>query len=153
MPRLVTATGINAEIERCFDLARDVDVHCETAAFTDEKATGGTTTGLLTLGDTVTFEGVHFCVRQRHTSKITECVQPFRFVDEMVSGAFRSFRHVHEFARQGNSTIMTDTIVWTSPFGLLGRMADPFIWLHLRSFLQRRNRELKRIAEASATAA
>ena len=147
MPTISVTTEIEASPEHCFDLARDVEVHCRTAAFSQEKAIGGTSRGLLNLGDIVTFEGVHFGIRQRLTARIVEFERPNRFLDEMVSGAFAALRHVHEFTARGTTTVMTDTITWSSPLGVLGKLADLFIAPHLRSFLQRRNRELKRIAE------
>ena len=138
---------IEAPIDRVFDLARDVEVHCQTAAFTQERAVGGKTSGLLDLGDTITFEGVHFGTRQRLTARVVEFDRPHRFVDEMISGAFQSMRHVHEFEAVDGGTRMTDTITWTSPYGLFGRVADLFVGPHLRRFLRRRNGELKRIVE------
>ncbi len=149
MPALIAITEIVGPIEFCFDLARDVEVHCRTSAFSGEKAVGGITSGLLGLGDTITFEGVHFGVRQRLTARIVEFDRPNRFADEMVSGAFRSLRHEHEFAARGEVTVMTDIINWESPFGPIGRVADLFVGRHLKLFLRRRNLELKRIAEDS----
>lgn len=152
MPTIQLVTEIHAHLERCFDLARDVEVHSRTTDFTQERIVGGITTGLLNEGDTVTFEGVHFGIRQRLTSRIVEMERPHRFVDEMVSGAFQSLRHVHEFSEEDGLTVMTDILVWRSPFGVLGRCADLFVGPHLRSFLLRRNRALKRIAEAPVAA-
>lgn len=151
MPTIRYSITIEAPIERVFDLARDVEVHCQTAAFTRERAVGGKTSGLLEVGDTITFEGVHFGIRQRLTARITEFELPHRFVDEMVSGAFRSLRHVHTFEEVEGGTRMTDTISWTSPYGLFGRIADWFVGRHLWRFAERRNGELKRIAEAPFT--
>lgn len=107
MTTIVVETRINAPIELCFDLARDVEMHLKTAAATGERAVAGRTSGLLELGDVVTFEGVHFGIRQRLTAKIVELDRPRRFVDEMVSGAFASMRHVHEFTVEGTSVLMT----------------------------------------------
>jgi ligand-binding SRPBCC domain-containing protein len=151
LPTLTTSTAIGAPIDRVFDLARDVDVHCRTTAFTQERAVGGKTCGLLDLGDIVTFEGVHFGIRQRLTARIVELDRPHRFADEMVSGPFRSLRHVHEFQTTDHGTLMTDTITWTSPLGPIGRSADLVIGRHLRRFLERRNGALKRIAELAWT--
>lgn len=78
MTTVVIETRIAAPIERCFDLARDVDAHVRSSAATRERVVGGRTTGLLELGDTVTFEGVHLGVRQRLTSRITEFDRPRR---------------------------------------------------------------------------
>jgi ligand-binding SRPBCC domain-containing protein len=147
MPTIQTSIFIVAPIERVFNLARDVDVHCQTAAFSRERAVGGKTLGMLELGDAITFEGVHFGIRQRLTARIIEFDPPKRFVDEMVSGAFRSLRHVHQFEEVNGGTHMQDTITWESPLGVLGRVADLFVGPHLRRFLKRRNDELKRIAE------
>ena len=148
MPTLTVKTSLQAAPERCFDLARDIGLHCETASRTQERAVAGVTSGLIGLKETVTFEGVHFGIRQRFTAKVTEFDPPRRFVDEMTRGAFRAMKHIHEFAPQENGTCMTDTLIWTSPLGILGRIADTlFVERHLRNFLLERNAELKRTAE------
>ena len=145
MPILIVETSIAAPLERCFDLARDIGLHCETAGRTQERAVAGVTIGL---GETVTFEGVHFGVRQRFTAQVTEFDRPSRFVDEMTRGAFQAMRHIHEFAPCEGGTRMTDTLQWTSPLGGLGKIADRlFIARHLRHFLLERNATLKNFAE------
>lgn len=148
MPTLVVETKMQAPIELCFDLARDVSVHCLTAAHTKERIVAGKNAGLLELGDSVTFEGVHLGVRQRLTVRIIEIERPRRFVDMMTNGAFKWLRHVHEFEPIDSGTLMRDTIEWKSPLGFLGEVADRLlVERHLRNFLLERNRELKRIAE------
>jgi ligand-binding SRPBCC domain-containing protein len=154
VPSFTVLTEINRPVQVCFDLARDVEVHCRTAEFTGERAVAGRTSGLLDAGDVVTFEGRHFGIRQRLSARIVESVLPHRFVDEMVSGAFRSLRHVHEFRPSvTGGTIMSDTITWESPLGILGRLADPFVGRHLRQFVIRRNSNLKALAEGSTVRA
>ena len=149
MPTVIVETFIHAPIERCFDAGRDIGLHCQTAAHTGERAIAGVTTGLIGLGDSVTFEGVHFGVRQRLTGCITEFEYPHRFVDEMTQGAFQSLTHVHEFAAQGKGTLMKDTLTWASPLGNLGRLADwLFLKRHMTNFLRRRNAALKAALEA-----
>ena len=77
MGRIVVKTHVRASAARCFDLARDVGVHCRTSAFTDERVVRpGRTAGRLELGDTVTFEGRHFGVRWRLTASIVEMERP-----------------------------------------------------------------------------
>ena len=149
MPRIELHTRINAPIERCFDLARDVGAHCETAAITGERVLPpGRTRGLLELGDEVIFEAVHLGMRRRLWARITEMERPARFVDEMVEGDFQRLRHVHEFRREGNITVMRDVIEWTSPLGLLGKLADRlFVERHLRWFLSTKQAKLKGFAE------
>jgi len=151
---IVVETRIAAPIELCFDLARDVEAHLKTSSSTGERAIGGKTSGLLDLGDVVTFEGVHFGIRQRLTSKIVECDRPSRFVDEMVEGAFASLRHVHEFVVDGGSVLMRDTLTWRSPLGFLGTIADKlFVEGHMKAFMAKKQSELKECAERTTSGA
>lgn len=69
MPTLIVETFIEALVAACFDAARDIDLHCETARETGERAVAGVTHGLINLGEAVTFEARHFSVRQRLTAK------------------------------------------------------------------------------------
>ena len=151
MPTVIVETKIAAPIDLCFDFARDVAVHVQTSSATRERAIGGKTTGRLELGDVVTFEGVHFGIRQRLSARITEYDRPRRFVDEMVEGSFKSLRHVHEFLEQAGFTMMRDTLTWTSPLGVVGRLVDK--WLlepHMRAYLVEKQNKLKQLAERAA---
>ncbi len=150
MPRIVIDTFIKAPAEVCFDLMRDIRIHTQTTSQTNEKAVAGVTDGMIGLGQTVTFEGTHFGVRQRLTVEVTEFERPRLFVDEMTRGTFRSFRHVHEFSPEDGGTLMRDTLDWTSPFGILGRIVDKlFIEPHLRRLVTTRNSKLKELAEST----
>jgi ligand-binding SRPBCC domain-containing protein len=154
MTTIVVETRIVAPIELCFDLARDVEAHLKTSSSTGERVVGGKTAGLLDLGDIVTFEAVHFGVRQRLTSKIVELNRPHRFVDEMVRGAFASLRHVHDFVIEGPFVLMRDTLIWRSPLGFLGVIADKlFVEEHMRAFMARKQAELKAYAERTTSGA
>src|SRR5581483_11754044 len=144
MTTLIVETRILAPTHVCFDLARDVGAHVRTSSTTGERAVAGETSGLLELGDEVTFEAVHFRIRQRLTSKIVEFDRPSRFVDEMVRGVFASLRHIHEFIVEDPWVLMRDTLVWRSPFGPLGIVADRlFVERHMRNFMVTKQSELK----------
>src|SRR4030095_5638893 len=111
MSTIIIETRIRAPIELCFDLARDVNAHAESAAFSAERVVEpGRTRGLLELGDLVAFEGRHFGIRQRFVARITVLDRPRRFVDEMVEGAFKRLRHIHEFESNDGMTLMADTL-------------------------------------------
>ena len=151
MPEIVLETQINAPAETCFDLMRDIRLHTETTSKTDEKAVAGVTDGMIGLGQTVTFEGTHFGMRQRLTVKVVEFERPYLFVDEMIDGTFKTFKHIHEFEPRDSGTLMRDTLVWNSPFGILGRVVDVLlIERHLRGLVSGRNVMLKQIAEMPA---
>ena len=64
-------TYINAPIERCFDLSLNVDLHRHSVAQTHERPVAGVTSGMMKLGDTMTWEAVHFGIKQHLTSQIT----------------------------------------------------------------------------------
>lgn len=150
MPVILLRTRVAAPPARCFDLARDVDLHERSTAATHERAVAGVTSGRLRPGDEVTWEATHFGVRQRLTSRITEFEPPNRFVDEMVRGAFARFRHEHQFLAVEGGTEMVDTFDYTSPLGPLGRLAD-VLWLrrYMTKLLRERNAYLKREAESA----
>jgi ligand-binding SRPBCC domain-containing protein len=152
MPTIVIETRIQAPIELCFDLARDVGAHAESAAFSSERVVEpGRIHGLLEPGDLVAFEGRYFGVTQRFVARITALDRPARFVDEMVEGAFKRLRHVHEFQFDEGTTVMRDTLEWEAPFGMIGRLADLlFLCRHMRWFVSTKQNALKRIAENRA---
>lgn len=148
MPLIEHKEFIEASVGRCFDLARDVDIHTLTTESTKEKAVGGVTKGLLVAGDVVTWEAVHFGVRQRLTAKVTVMDRPHMFEDIMVKGAFHSFHHIHEFIEKDNGTLMIDRFQYKSPYGLIGVIADKlFLESYMRNFIMSRARALKHIAE------
>jgi ligand-binding SRPBCC domain-containing protein len=143
-------TTIASSATRCFDLARGVDAHIQSAGQTRERVVGGRTSGLLELGEEVTWEGCHFGITQRLTSRITAFRRPQFFQDRMVKGAFKFLEHDHHFEpREGGGTIMIDELRFQAPFGLLGWLMERLLLArHLRRFLCHRGLELKSIAES-----
>ena len=77
-------TLIKADIKVCFDLARNIDFHKASIERSNESAIPGKTTGLIKLGEWVTWEATHFGVKQQLTLKITEYESSNYFVDQMV---------------------------------------------------------------------
>lgn len=153
MPTIRLETLISASAERCFDLSVDVDVHQAAVPATGERAVGGTTSGGMGLGDEVTWEARHLGKMRRLSSQITAFDRPHRFVDEMVSGAFKSFRHEHIFEPSGDSTLMVDVFDYESPLGPLGRLADAvFLRRYMTALLETRNRHIKALAELRRSA-
>ncbi|WP_194362535.1 SRPBCC family protein [Rufibacter immobilis] len=84
------------------------------------------------------------------SSHITAFELSYFFADEMLTGAFKSFRHKHRFeALAGGTTHMIDVFHYTSPLGVLGKLAD---YLFLKQYrphlLLERNRVIKEVAES-----
>ncbi|MFJ5700239.1 SRPBCC family protein [Arthrobacter sp. NPDC093139] len=129
--------------EELFDLARSIDAHKESMARSREQAVAGVTSGLISLGEEVTWRAWHFGVPLRMTSRITEVQAPDYFVDEQVRGPFRSFRHVHEFSEDADGTVMLDRIEFAAPLGPLGRLVEKLVLTrYLRKLVEQRNRHL-----------
>ena len=150
MPVLELTTRIRAPLQRCFDLARSVDLHRLSADHTGEQIVAGVRHGLMGPGDEVTWRARHFAVWQRLSSRITAFDPPRHFRDSMLRGAFARFDHDHVFdALADDRTDMHDIFDFTSPLGPLGRIADALVLTrHLRRFLAERNHVLKQIAES-----
>src|SRR6201996_4434821 len=150
MPKIELTTTIHAPVEKVFDLSRSIDLHMESTKQTGEIAVAGRTGGLIELGETVTWRAKHFGIWQTLTSKITEFKYPDYFTDEMVSGAFKSFRHEHLFFAVNNQTVMKDIFMFESPLGWFGRLANMlFLGRYMEQLLIERNRVIKFAAETS----
>lgn len=76
MAVIYVETFIKAPLEKCFDMARNIDIHTQTTSHTKERAVSGVTTGKIGLGESVTFEAKHFIIRQRLQSKIVDYNRP-----------------------------------------------------------------------------
>jgi ligand-binding SRPBCC domain-containing protein len=149
VPKIIIHTNIKASAEIVFDLSRSIDLHKLSTAHTNEEAIAGRTKGLIQLNESVTWRAKHLGIYQKLTSEITAFKRPDYFVDEMVKGAFKSFRHEHHFEKLPEGTIMTDVFVYTSPLGFLGRMADViFLKKYLTKLLINRNAMIKEFAES-----
>lgn len=137
----VTRTGLDqAEL---FDLARSIDAHKDSMSRSREEAVAGVTTGLISLGEEVTWRAWHFGVPLRMTSRITLMQAPERFVDEQVRGPFRRFRHVHKFHPDAAGTTMVDQVTFEAPFGVVGRAVEKLVLAsYLQKLIETRNRHL-----------
>jgi ligand-binding SRPBCC domain-containing protein len=152
MIRLEETTIIHAPIGLCFDLARNVEVHLAGNVHSGEQtvATGGVTSGLIGLGQQVTWRAKHFGVWRELTSKITALEPPIYFQDVMLRGAFKSMTHDHHFLTLPSGvTEMKDIFVFAAPLPVLGLIAERLVLRrYMQALLHERNVALKTIAEA-----
>jgi len=142
-------TRIVAPARRCFFLALSIDLHVQSTYGTRELAVAGVTTGLIGNGESVTWQGRHFGLMLRHTSKITQYEPPTFFQDVMTAGTFKSFEHDHRFQQQDGDTLMTDELRFAAPLGVLGLLAESLVLrTYLTRFLLERNKFVKQVAES-----
>ena len=148
MPTINIVTIINADIKICFDLSRSIDLHQISTSKTNEKAIAGITSGLVNTGDFVTWEAIHFGIKQQLTSKISK-VEPYvHFRDEQLKGAFKYFKHDHYFNEKDGNIIMIDNFEFSSPYGFIGKIFDKLVLTnYMKSFLLERNQVIKEFAE------
>ena len=151
MPKIQLETSIETtEIKLVFDLCRSIDLHILSAERSNEKAIAGKTSGLISLGETVTWRAKHLGIYQTLTSVVTDCDSPTFFADEMVKGAFKSFRHEHYFSQKEEFVIVKDIFEYKSPLGILGKVADfMFLKNYMKRFLVERNQVIKKYAESN----
>src|ERR1043165_2672605 len=144
-------TLIHAPAAVCFDLARSIDLHVAAPSPLRHRAVAGVTSGLIGLGEEVTWVGSFLCVPQRMTSKIVALEAARSFTDEMQLGPFKRWRHTHRFEPTDGGTLMRDHVEVASPFGPLGSAFDAvFLKGFMRRVLLAHNSHLKAEAERRA---
>jgi ligand-binding SRPBCC domain-containing protein len=106
--------------------------------------------GLLNLGDQVTWRARHFGVWQTLTSEITAFDRPNHFRDSQTQGVFARLVHDHRFEAVGETTKISDVLDYAAPLGLLGRLAERLVLnAYLRRFLAGRLAIIKVVAESN----
>ncbi|WP_298394235.1 SRPBCC family protein [Flavobacterium sp.] len=148
MTTINLTTKINASINKVLDLNRNIDIHKLSTAKSNETAIDGVTSGLINLNETVTWRGKHFGIYLTHKSLISAMEIPNFFVDEMLEGNFKSFKHLHTFTEENGVTIVKDEIQYETPFGIFGSIFDKLLLkAYFTKFITKRNEFIKQLAE------
>ena len=141
--RFECVTAVAAPPTQVYRASLDVGLHVRSMARSGERAVGGVTSGVLGLGDEVTWRARHFGLPWTMTSRVVETDPPHRFVDQQVRGPFRRFRHEHVFETDGAGTRMVDRVELQAPFGPLGRVAELLVvGRYLKRLIEQRNQVL-----------
>lgn len=149
MPVIELKTKIHSTLEICFDLSASIELHQISTSRTTEKAIAGRTSGIIQLNETVTWQAVHFGIRQQLTSVITAYNRPYHFRDEQLKGAFKQFKHDHYFEQGDDHVSVTDRCEYESPFSILGHLFNRLVLTrYLTKFLAERNAVIKEFAES-----
>jgi hypothetical protein len=152
MYQVYRETIIKTTQQRCFDLSRSIDFHKDSMSASKEIPVSGKMSGLIELDEFVEWEATHLFVRQRLSSKIVEMVHPIYFVDEMVKGAFRSFRHKHEIREiDGETVLLIDDFRYEMPLGILGDIGYViFLKRYMEKMIETRSIAIKTTLESVA---
>ena len=127
MVRFQRQTLIPLDMPEAFDLSLSIDAHVGSFAASGERATAGVTSGIIGMGEFVTWRAKHFGITWTMTSVITAWDRPRRFVDEQRSGPFKEFWHEHRFSPAEGGTLLEDDVRFTAPLGPLGRIAEALV--------------------------
>ena len=140
---------VRAPVERCFDLARNVDLHVDSSTGIGARAVGGRRAGLSGEGDETVWSARFFGVRFPMTTRIGDFAFPARFGDRMTRGLLRRFEHVYRFrSLDDGSCAMSDELVVEAPFGPLGRwMERLYLARRMDELVRSRLEHIKRVAE------
>jgi ligand-binding SRPBCC domain-containing protein len=75
--------------------------------------------------------------RSNWHSKITS-LAPFEYVDEMITGRFRVWKHMHGFRKIDHKTKVIDEVDYELHYGLLGRMFEGYVYTQLEMIFAHR---------------
>jgi ligand-binding SRPBCC domain-containing protein len=78
-------------------------------------------------------------------TRISAWEPPYRFVDEQLSGPYRTWIHTHRFTDVGGSTLMDDEVLYDLPFPPFGRWAHPLVRMELDRIFGYRREAIQRI--------
>jgi hypothetical protein len=152
MIRFEEITFIYAPIDRVFDLSRSVEVHLLANVHSNEqaRAIGGVATGLVALGQQVTWRAKHFGFWHNLTSETTAMDAPTYFQVTMVKGIFRFMQADHRLRRLPSGvTELKDIFAIAAPLPILGPIAEAlFLRRYMMALNRERNAVIKQLAES-----
>ncbi len=116
---------VPADIDRVWGFYTDIG-HLEiiTPPYMHLKVVKSSTGSKLEEGTEVWIEG-NLVVKSAWHSKITE-LKPYVYVDEMLDGLFKTWKHTHAFRRAEGGTEVIDEIEFELRYGPIGWMLDGY---------------------------
>ena len=150
MSVLYYETRVRAPAQRCFDLARSVPLHVDSARDIAARAVGGQCEGLSNEGDQTVWSARFFGLRFRMTTRAEHLTPPARFEDRLTRGLLQRFEHVYRFRPlPEGGCIMSDELTVEAPFGPLGRLVEGvYLNRRMRRLVRRRLEHLRTVAES-----
>ncbi len=149
MPQLFIvreSAAVRAPIERLFLLSTSVELVQQVLRMQPAQ---GRTSGHVTDGDTVRWQGWQLGLPQVHESLIEDFHPPVFFRDRMIAGHFATFAHDHHFIDHGSGIVeLRDEVRFTMPLGWPGALVGRCILVpHIRRLMRRRFACIQQLAE------
>ena len=85
------------------------------------------------------FEAIKIRRKMRWHSKIT-FLKEYEYIDEMLEGPFKKWRHLHEFHNiiDGKQTEIIDEVEFELPYGMLARLFEGYAYKQLQNTFEYR---------------
>jgi ligand-binding SRPBCC domain-containing protein len=100
----------------------------------------------LVQGSEVWLTGI-LLTRSNWHSRITSFA-PYEYVDEMLTGRFKVWKHVHGFRKSGHGTEVIDDIDFQLHYGFLGMMFEGYVNSQLEKIFAHRKEATVKVLEA-----
>lgn len=130
---------VKGSIERVWDFYTDVK-HLETITpdKIDLKIINATDERIV-LGQEIWISGkIITKIRSTWHSKIT-LARPYEYVDEMLTGPFRKWKHSHKFYNiNGKQTEIEDIVEFELPYGIIGRLLEGCAYKQIQNIFEHR---------------
>jgi ligand-binding SRPBCC domain-containing protein len=108
----------------------------------------------LLIDDTQTYEGkivklktTKFFIPTFWEVKIEKLQSPNLLVDVAVKSPFKYWKHQHIFTKKGNMCELRDEIEFKLPFGIIGKIFEPFIEFDIKNMFEYRHKKTKELLE------
>lgn len=137
MRRFRHSFTVNADIDRVWDFYTDM-AHLQVVTPPEMKlSVVRTTHQKLVEGSEVWLAGKLVLKSEWH-SRIT-LLRPYEYVDEMLSGRFKIWKHIHAFRKVDEKTTeVIDEIDFELHYGFLGRMLEGYAYRQLEKIFAHR---------------
>lgn len=132
---------INEDIQKVWEFYTDIK-HLEIISPKKLKLRIITTTNQkLILGQEAIISAKITIIPRRWHSKIT-FFQQYEYIDEMLTGPFKKWKHIHKFRQiDKNKTEVIDEVEFELPYGIFGRIASIYVNKKLKKIFEHRKEE------------
>ena len=138
MRRFLHSFKVNADVNRVWNFYTDIGHLQVISPPKMQLKLMKSTHQKLVLNSEVWLTGI-LLTRSKWHSKITS-LAPYEYVDEMLTGRFRVWKHVHGFRKiTENVTEVIDEIEFELHYGLLGKMFESYVYSQLEKIFTYRN--------------
>jgi ligand-binding SRPBCC domain-containing protein len=131
---------VNNNINKVWEFYTDInhlkiitpkEINLQVINATDQKFSQGTE---------IWIKGKIFVSKIREWHSIITFLKPYEYVDEMISGPFKKWRHLHKFydLDHGQKTEVVDQVDFELPYGILGKLFEEYAYNQLRKIFDHR---------------